>query len=67
MLEEVLEEVKSSMDSTLEALRRDLSAIRTGRASTAMLEHLKVEYYGNQSPINQVCDAERSRAQADCY
>lgn len=54
MLEEVLEEVKSSMDSTLEALRRDLSAIRTGRASTAMLEHLKVEYYVNQSPINQV-------------
>ena len=54
MLEEVIEEVKSSMDSTLEALRRDLAAIRTGRASTAMLEHLKVEYYGNQSPINQV-------------
>ena len=54
MLEEVIEEVKSSMDSTLEALRRDLSAIRTGRASTAMLEHLKVDYYGNQSPINQV-------------
>jgi len=54
MLEEVIEEVKSSMNSTLEALRRDLSTIRTGRASTAMLEHLKVEYYGNQSPINQV-------------
>ena len=54
MLEEVIEEVKSSMDSTLEALRRDLAAIRTGRASTAMLAHLTVEYYGNQSPINQV-------------
>jgi ribosome recycling factor len=54
MLEEIIQEVKSSMDSTLEALRRDFAAIRTGRASTAMIEHLKVDYYGNQSPINQV-------------
>ena len=54
MLDEVLEDVKSHMDSAIDALRRDLAGIRTGRASTAMLEHLKVAYYGNQSPINQV-------------
>ena len=54
MLEEVLADVKDSMQSAIEALRRDLGAIRTGRASTSMLENLRVDYYGNQSPINQV-------------
>ncbi|MGY8823142.1 MAG: ribosome recycling factor, partial [Candidatus Latescibacterota bacterium] len=41
-------------ESTIDALRRDLAAIRTGRASTAMLDHIKVDYYGNKSPLNQV-------------
>jgi ribosome recycling factor len=54
MLEEVIEEVNSHMESTIDALRRDLAAIRTGRASTAMLDHIKVDYYGNKSPLNQV-------------
>jgi ribosome recycling factor len=54
MLDEILQEVKASMEKALEALRRDLAAIRTGRASTAMLEHVRVEYYGNQTPLNQV-------------
>ncbi len=54
MLDEVIEDVKGHMNSAIEALRRDLAGIRTGRASTAMLEHLKVAYYGNLSPINQV-------------
>ena len=54
MLEEVLAEVKAAMESATEALRRDLSTIRTGRASTAMIENLRVDYYGNQSPLSQV-------------
>ena len=54
MLDEVIEEVNSHMEKTIEALLRDLAAIRTGRASTAMLDHLKVDYYGNKSPLNQV-------------
>ncbi len=54
MLDEVIEEVNSQMEKTIDALRRDLAAIRTGRASTAMLDHLKVDYYGNKSPLNQV-------------
>ena len=49
MLEEVLAEVNSAMESAIEALRRDLSTIRTGRASTAMVENLRIDYYGNQS------------------
>ncbi|MEE3235446.1 MAG: ribosome recycling factor [Candidatus Latescibacterota bacterium] len=54
MLEEVLAEVKAAMESAIEALRRDLSTIRTGRASTSMVENLRVDYYGNQSPLSQV-------------
>ena len=54
MLEEVLAEVNSAMESAIEALRRDLSTIRTGRASTAMVENLRIDYYGNQSPLSQV-------------
>jgi ribosome recycling factor len=54
MLEEVIAEVKSHMETTLDALRRDLAGIRTGRASTAILDQIKVDYYGNLSPLSQV-------------
>ena len=54
MVDEILEEVKAHMDKALEALRRDLAAIRTGRASTAILEHMRIDYYGTPTPLNQV-------------
>ena len=54
MLEEILEEVKDGMEKAIEALRRDLASIRTGRASTAMLDNVRVEYYGNLTPLNQM-------------
>ncbi|MEW6749528.1 MAG: ribosome recycling factor [Candidatus Latescibacterota bacterium] len=54
MVEEILQEVRALMKKAVEALRRDLAAIRTGRASTSMLEHVRVEYYGNLTPLNQV-------------
>lgn len=54
MVDEILQEVKAHMEKTIEALRRDLAAIRTGRASTAMLEHVRVDYYGTLTPLNQV-------------
>jgi ribosome recycling factor len=53
MVEEILQEVRALMKKAVDALRRDLAAIRTGRASTSMLEHVRVEYYGNQTPLNQ--------------
>ncbi len=53
MIDEILQEVKSSMEKAMDALRRDLAGIRTGRASTAMLDHVRIEYYGNQTPLNQ--------------
>lgn len=54
MLEEIIEAVKDGMEKSIEALRRDLAAIRTGRASTAMLDNVRVEYYGNMTPLNQM-------------
>jgi len=42
------------MGKAAEDLRAELASIRTGRASTGLLEHLKVEYYGTPTPLNQV-------------
>jgi ribosome recycling factor len=53
MVEEILSEVKAQMAKAIEALRRDLAAIRTGRASTVMLDHVRVDYYGTPTPLNQ--------------
>jgi ribosome recycling factor len=42
------------MDKTIEALRRDYSKVRTGRASTGLLDDVRIDYYGTPSPITQV-------------
>lgn len=42
------------MDATIDVLRRDLASIRTGRATLALLDGIMVDYYGNQTPLNQV-------------
>ena len=54
MKAEVLEETKRKMDKVLEAMARDLSRVRTGRASVALLEGIKVECYGTSMPLSQV-------------
>ena len=50
----VLNDMKSSMEKTLAVLKNDFQKIRTGRASTAILDSVKVDYYGNPSSISQV-------------
>lgn len=54
MTDEVLEELRKEMERTAAALRRDLTRTRTGRASTALLEGITVEYYGTRTPLNQL-------------
>lgn len=54
MVKPVLEELRARMDKTLGDLRRELAAIRTGRASVSLLDHVTVDYYGNPTPVNQV-------------
>ena len=54
MLEEIFEEVKLGMARSLESLQRDLSSIRTGRASASLLDGIRVDYYGTLTPVNQL-------------
>ena len=54
MTNEVLDSCKSDMEKTIAAFRKELSHVRTGRASTALLEGIMVEYYGAKTP-NHTC------------
>ncbi len=54
MAEVDLDDIKRRMDGALDALEREFNGLRTGRASTSLLEPLTVEAYGSQMPINQV-------------
>jgi len=54
MVDKAYEELKNRMEKSLNALARDFSRIRTGRASPALLEGIKVDYYGVPTPLNQV-------------
>jgi len=51
---ELLSETKKRMQQSVEALVRDLATMRTGRASLAMLDAIRVDYYGTPTPLNQV-------------
>ena len=50
------------MKKSLDALAHDLTKLRTGRASTALIDHLRVDYYGNNVPITQVASVTVSDA-----
>jgi len=54
MLKDLMADASDKMERTVEALIEDLRAIRTGRASPALLERIVVEYYGTMTPLNQV-------------
>lgn len=54
MLQDVYKDVESQMQKVVEALQRDFAGIRTGRASVGLLDGISVEYYGTQTPLNQV-------------
>ena len=49
-----LQQASQKMDKAIEALRRDFSGVRTGKASPALLDTLRVEAYGSHVPLNQV-------------
>jgi ribosome recycling factor len=54
MIEQTLSETDSKMKKAVEALTRDLAGIRTGRASPALVDHIKVDYHGVPTPLNQL-------------
>jgi ribosome recycling factor len=54
MNEAIFTQLQKEMDNSLGALRKELAKLRTGRASTALLEHIVVEYYGATTPLSQL-------------
>ena len=52
--EAAIAQARVRMGKALEDFRHELATVRTGRASTSLLEHIKVEYYGSATPMNQV-------------
>ena len=54
MIDEVKADAESKMKKTIDALKREFLSIRTGRAAPALLESLKVEYYGTPTPLQQI-------------
>jgi len=54
MTDDLRHDADARMSRALDALERDLAAIRTGRASTALVERIGVEYYGTSTPLNQL-------------
>jgi ribosome recycling factor len=53
-LAEHLKQAKQSMDKSIEAVKREFSTVRTGKATTSLLDLVRVEAYGNEMPLNQV-------------
>ena len=54
MINEIFIDIKERMDKAVEHYRHEVSTIRTGRASTSILDGLKVDYYGSQTPLNNI-------------
>jgi ribosome recycling factor len=54
MIAELKKSTDQRMDRSVQAFKADLGKVRTGRAHTGLLDHVAVDYYGTQTPINQV-------------
>jgi ribosome recycling factor len=54
MNEAVFTQLQKEMEGSVSALRKELAKLRTGRASTALLEQIMVDYYGTSTPLNQL-------------
>lgn len=54
MVEEILAQTSTKMQKALDALGKELAVIRTGRASPALIEHLRADYYGVPTPLDQM-------------
>ena len=56
MIDEITSDAEEGMSKAIEAFKRDLTKIRTGRANPALLDTIHVEYYGSQVPLSQVAN-----------
>ncbi|HFD91817.1 MAG TPA: ribosome recycling factor [Gammaproteobacteria bacterium] len=56
MIEDIKQDARERMGKSITALKHDFAKIRTGRAHTSLLDHIKVPYYGDEVPLNQVAN-----------
>lgn len=56
MIEDIKKDASERMDKSVAALRQELTKMRTGRAHTSLLDQITVDYYGTQTPLNQVAN-----------
>ena len=56
MLDNIKKDMQTRMQKSVDALKHELMRLRTGRASSALIEPLKVSYYGNETPVMQVAN-----------
>lgn len=56
MIEEIKKDAESKMHKSIDSFKNELSKLRTGRAHPSLLDHIKVDYYGNDTPLNQVAN-----------
>ena len=54
MVEDIIRDAKTRMQKSIEALKSEMAKIRTGRAHPSLLEHIAVNYYGTDTPLNQL-------------
>jgi ribosome recycling factor len=54
MVDELIQDAARRMDKSIEAARNEFNTVRTGRASTALLDRIHVDYYGQQTPLKQL-------------
>ena len=63
MSEQLLIETDTKMNKTIDALKKDYSAVRTGKASNSLVENIIVEYYGSNTPISNLATISVPEAQ----
>ena len=54
MIDDLIQDAQRRMDKSIEATRSELNAVRTGRASAALLDRIHVDYYGQRTPLRQL-------------
>ena len=62
MIDDLLKDADDRMDKAVEAIRREFATVRTGRASPHILDRIQVDYYGAQTPLNQLAQVSASEA-----
>lgn len=56
MIDEIKKDASERMDKSIASLQQELTKLRTGRAHTSLLDHITVDYYGSEVPLNQVAN-----------